>query len=158
MKAAGAIAALALLAIIAGVALFVTREESHQEPTVASSPTPSPSAVISVASSTPSTASPAGTAASPTASASPVVAATPVAIRIANSAFATTNLTVKVGTTVTWTNDDSVRHNVVSSVEGGPDGPLLAKGESYSFTFSKAGTFPYICQPHPFMKGTVVVQ
>jgi plastocyanin len=39
-----------------------------------------------------------------------------------------------------------------------PSSELLAKGESYSFTFKKAGTYTYHCTPHPYMKGTVVVE
>jgi amicyanin len=67
---------------------------------------------------------------------------------------------VKVGTKVTWTNQDSVGHDVVADTES-PDAPksdLLRKGESYSFTFNKAGTYTYYCSPHPYMKGTVIVE
>jgi amicyanin len=66
---------------------------------------------------------------------------------------------VKAGDTVTWTNNDSVRHNVVADERSAaaPEGPLIADGKSYSFTFTKAGTYPYHCEPHPNMKGTVVV-
>ena len=66
---------------------------------------------------------------------------------------------VKVGTTVTWTNEDSVEHNV-ETYEGAPEeikGKLLKQGESYSYTFEKAGTYNYFCNPHPNMMGAVVV-
>lgn len=78
-------------------------------------------------------------------------------VEIKNFSFSPATLTVRKGTTVTWTNQDSVKHNVFSATDGGPQGPLLGKDESYSFTFEKVGTFSYICQPHPNMKGTVTV-
>lgn len=81
-----------------------------------------------------------------------------VAVTIKDFDFSPMNITVKKGTKVTWTNQDSVRHNVVSdSGNGGPNGPLLGKGESYSFTFDTVGTFAYHCDPHPYMKATVTV-
>lgn len=66
---------------------------------------------------------------------------------------------VKVGDTVTWTNQDGVRHNVVADKPSAdaPNGPLIAKGETYSFTFKKAGTYTIHCMPHPYMHGTVIV-
>lgn len=73
--------------------------------------------------------------------------------------FQPAKIQIKVGTTVTWTNQDSARHDVAPVVDS-PDfvgSELLAKGESYSFTFTKAGTYDYICSPHPYMEGTVEV-
>lgn len=79
-------------------------------------------------------------------------------VTIKDLAFSPANITVKVGTKVTWTNQDSVQHDVVSdSGSDSPSSELLSKGESYSFTFTKAGTFSYHCTPHPFMKGTITV-
>ncbi len=73
-------------------------------------------------------------------------------------------LAVAVGTTVTWTNDDSVVHTVTSGEVAGnvgePDGIFdsgnMAKGDTFSYTFDTAGEFPYHCTPHPWMTGTVV--
>jgi amicyanin len=82
------------------------------------------------------------------------------AISIKNFAFSPATLTVKTGTTVTWTNDDSAPHTVVSD-DGAPvafTSPSLATGASYPFTFTQAGTYAYHCSIHPSMKGTVVVQ
>jgi amicyanin len=78
---------------------------------------------------------------------------------IQNFAFSPTTLTVKKGTTVTWTNRDSVKHDVMSDTNdpNGPKGPLLAQNETYSYTFDKAGTYPYHCTPHPRMKAVVEV-
>lgn len=78
-------------------------------------------------------------------------------VTIEDFSFSPKDITVKVGTTVTWTNHDSVEHNVVGDSDDGPNGPLLAKDESYSYTFKKAGSFDYHCSPHPYMKGTVTV-
>lgn len=63
-------------------------------------------------------------------------------------------LHVATGTAVTWVNRDSAPHTVT-----GPGLKLgtLAKGQRRSFTFSKAGTYSYVCLFHPFMHGTVVV-
>jgi plastocyanin len=71
--------------------------------------------------------------------------------------YAPGTITVKKGTTVTWTNEDSVAHTVTGE-NGGPDSELLDQGQSYSFTFNEAGTFEYFCKPHPNMVGSVIVE
>lgn len=79
-------------------------------------------------------------------------------VTIANFAFSPANITVKKGTTVTWTNNDSTTHTIVESdSQTGPASGSLAPGSSYSFTYSAAGTYPYHCSIHPDMIGTVVV-
>lgn len=96
-----------------------------------------------------------------------------VAMDIKDMRYARPNIKIKKGTTVTWTNQDTVKHNVMqehsdsSSAHDAPlpgevksnvfAGPLLAKGESYSYTFNEVGTDPYHCSPHPYMKGSVTV-
>jgi plastocyanin len=50
-----------------------------------------------------------------------------------------------------------VRHNAFTSQAGGPQGPLIGKNETYSFTFDQTGTYNYICQPHPNMKAVIEV-
>jgi plastocyanin len=79
------------------------------------------------------------------------------AVAIANFAFSPTTLTVKAGTTVTWTNSDSATHTVTSD-NGVFDSGSMANGKTYSFTFNQTGTFPYHCTFHPSMKATVIVQ
>ncbi len=66
---------------------------------------------------------------------------------------------VKKGTTVTWTNEDSAKHDVTPVTETAEfkASPLFGKGETYQVTFSSAGTYEYFCSPHPYMKGTVEV-
>ena len=74
------------------------------------------------------------------------------------------NLTVAVGTTVTWTNDDATIHTVTQgspeSQETAPlfDSSILAAGKTFEYKFDQAGTFDYYCTLHPFMVGTVTVQ
>jgi plastocyanin len=78
-------------------------------------------------------------------------------IKIDNFSFGPQNITVGVGTTVTWTNRDDIPHTVVST-----DGVFKSKvrdtDEKFSYTFTKAGTYPYFCSVHPKMTGQVVVQ
>lgn len=80
-------------------------------------------------------------------------------VTIKDFAFAPGTITVKKGTKVTWTNQDSVQHNVMSDKTdvSGPSSELLSKGDSYSYTFDEVGTFTYHCTPHPYMKATVIV-
>ncbi|HEY3281162.1 MAG TPA: plastocyanin/azurin family copper-binding protein [Armatimonadota bacterium] len=82
----------------------------------------------------------------------------PVAVSMAKSTFSPKDFTVPVGTTVTWTNGDSFGHTVTSGPAGQPDGMfdsknVAAKG-TFSFTFTKAGTYPYYCTYH-FAMGMV---
>jgi plastocyanin len=73
-----------------------------------------------------------------------------------SNSFSPNPVEVKVGETVTWINDDSGRHTVTSK-DGVFDSGMMGKGQSFSFTFDKAGEYPYFCEPHPNMVGTVVV-
>jgi plastocyanin len=86
----------------------------------------------------------------------PVAPAGPNEVNIDGFAFAPATLTVKAGTTVTWTNKDEDPHTVVDN-GGAFRSQALGSGGTYSFTFPTAGTFDYICSVHPFMHGTVVV-
>lgn len=80
---------------------------------------------------------------------------------------------IKVGTTLTWTNDESISHTVTSGEPTGvdkdttlrsgekPDGrydeQLPKEGDSFSYTYDKAGTYPYYCDIHKGMNGEIVV-
>ena len=78
------------------------------------------------------------------------------AVAIRNFAFAPATVTVPVGTTITWTNDDQDAHTV-SATGGAFKSAALNNGDTFRFTFSKPGRYDYICSIHPFMTATVVV-
>jgi plastocyanin len=79
-------------------------------------------------------------------------------VAIKNFAFSPAILKVKAGTTVTWTNEDTDPHTVTSSGSGGPlHSAALTTHASYSYTFTKPGTYAYLCTIHPFMTATVEV-
>ena len=119
--------------------------------TATSSPTPSPS--------TTPTALATFTA---TATASPTGAANLVSMQ--NSAYNPNSLTVRVGATVAWRNDESspIQHTVTSGIPNSPSGAfnsgIINPGQQYQFTFSTPGTFPYFCAIHgAAMTGTITV-
>lgn len=78
-------------------------------------------------------------------------------VTIKSLSFKPETITVPVGTTLTWINDDSVSHAVVSDT-GLWQSNSLGKGDSFRFTFSQPGTFTYHCRPHSFMTGKIIVQ
>jgi plastocyanin len=78
-------------------------------------------------------------------------------VKVDNFSFGPATLTVAAGTTVTWTNQDDIPHTVVST-EKVFKSKVLDTDEKFSYTFAKAGTYPYFCSIHPKMTGTVVVQ
>jgi plastocyanin len=78
-------------------------------------------------------------------------------VKIDNFSFGPGTLTIAVGTTVTWTNRDDIPHTVVST-DGVFKSRVLDTDEKFSFTFSKAGTYPYFCSIHPKMTGKVIAQ
>jgi plastocyanin len=80
-----------------------------------------------------------------------------VEVKIDNFVFGPQELTVALGTTVTWTNRDDVPHMVVSTDKVFKS-KVLDTDEKFSSTFDKAGTFPYFCSIHPKMTGKVVVR
>ena len=77
-------------------------------------------------------------------------------VTIADFSFSPGTITIHVGDTVTWTNNGPSAHTATSQ-DGGFDTGVLQKGSSASHTFTRAGTFSYICQIHPFMHGRIVV-
>jgi plastocyanin len=81
-------------------------------------------------------------------------------VDIKNMAFTPSQITVAKGGTVTWTNNDNTTHTVVDDLSnvGGPNSGDIASGSSYSFTFTKTGSFQYHCSIHPSMRGTIVVK
>ena len=78
------------------------------------------------------------------------------AVHIKNFAFSPATITVKAGSTVVWTNDDGIQHDVTFD-GGGIVSTALNHNDTFSHTFLAAGTYHYICSIHPFMHGTVIV-
>lgn len=77
------------------------------------------------------------------------------AVNIQNFAFSPATLTVKKGTTVTWTNNDPAQHQIKSATFNSSQ---LSKGQTFSFTFNNVGTFDYSCAIHPSMLGKIIVE
>ena len=79
--------------------------------------------------------------------------------------FIPSTVTIEVGETVTWENNDTAAHTATAgSAADGPSGVwdssliMTSAGmNTYSFTFDTAGTYPYFCMVHPWMEGTVIV-
>ena len=80
-----------------------------------------------------------------------------LAVAIDNFTFNPQTLTVKAGTTVTWTNKDDIPH-AVAAVGKQFKSKVLDTDNSYSFTFTTPGTYTYFCSLHPHMTGTIVVE
>ena len=126
-----------LVLVSALLALAIGCSGSDSSPAAAPSPTPSPSP------------SPSGPSAAVT---------IPIGAQaLGTGAFNPAQLTVAVGTTVTWTNTDVVSHTSTSNANVWNSG-TVAPGGQFSFTFPTAGTFSYHCTIHPGMVGTVVAQ
>jgi plastocyanin len=95
------------------------------------------------------------------------VSITPGALNKTTNAYDPNPVEVKVGDTVTWTNNDSTLHTVTSgTASDGPTGKFggtaespvyLAPKQTQKYTFTEAGEFPYYCSLHPQMVGTVMV-
>jgi len=78
------------------------------------------------------------------------------AVHIDNFTFQPAELTVKVGTTVTWINRDDIPHLVVSA--GKFKSKALDSDDKFSFTFTEAGDYKYFCSLHPQMTGLIKVE
>jgi len=78
-------------------------------------------------------------------------------VDIANFAFFDPSKIVSVGDSVTWTNNDQVKHTVTSDSDGELNSRVLRPGQSYTHTFNSAGTFYYHCRIHPEMRGVIIV-
>ncbi len=85
-------------------------------------------------------------------------------VTIENFAFGPAELKIKVGDSVTFTQKDSTPHTVDTDPHPthtqlpGFDSGTLTQGKTYTFTFTKKGTFTYHCSPHPSMMGTIIVE
>lgn len=84
----------------------------------------------------------------------------PNVVRIRDFAFGPGELRVRPGTRVIFANCDGVQHSSTSDAEGAGswDSGLISPNTTFEHTFDQAGRFPYHCEPHPSMKGTIVVE
>jgi plastocyanin len=119
-----------------------------------------PSTVITATTGLPTPVPPAAVATIPPAK--PLAVADPNApggprLTVENFNFTPADITVAAGTTITWTNNDDVEHTVTAS-DNSFGSKALETGDTFSFTFSKPGTYTYFCAIHPFMTGRVTVQ
>ena len=81
-----------------------------------------------------------------------------VSVQIKDYTFVAATIAVKVGGTVTWTNNDDFDHSIRDTANGEDGGTNISpKGGTFTHTFDKAGTFPYKCGIHPNMSGEVTV-
>jgi plastocyanin len=126
------------LAVISAILIFAAAcGGGSSTSSTAPSPTPSP------------TPTPGGAASSVTIPAG--------AQSLGNRAYAPDDLSVAVGSTVTWMNTDSIAHTSTSNAAGWDSG-IVAPGAQFSVTFQTAGSFSYHCAIHPGMVGTVLVR
>jgi plastocyanin len=137
------------IATLAGAAIAVGILTSPSAAAPASRPAPAVSGQMMPGMSMP----PAG---SPTAASGHDAAVATNAVAIENFAFSPAIVTVKVGTTITWTNRDQDAHTA-TAMSGPFHSPTLNTGQSYHYTFTTPGRFDYLCTIHPFMTATVVV-
>lgn len=86
----------------------------------------------------------------------PLQAADASKVKIDNFAFTPKDLTVKVGTTVIFENDDDIPHQVVAA-DNSFRSKALDTGDTYAFTFTTLGDVAYFCGLHPFMQGKITV-
>lgn len=80
------------------------------------------------------------------------------AVSIDNFTFTPPSLTVKAGTTVTWTNKDDIPHGIAAANNEFKRSKALDTDDSFSFTFTTPGSYKYFCYLHPHMTGTIVVE
>ena len=80
-----------------------------------------------------------------------------VTIGPASMKFDPATLAIATGDTVEWTNKMGMNHTATSDDGSSFDSKDIAPGKTYSHTFNAAGSFPYHCKIHPFMKGTITV-
>jgi plastocyanin len=85
------------------------------------------------------------------------------AVTVKQFQFMPAELSVKAGTNVTWTNEDDILHTATSgatpgTADGTFDGPMDGRGKSFSHVFDQSGRYPYFCNRHNSMTGTVVVE
>jgi len=87
-----------------------------------------------------------------------VSAPSAVNVSIKNFSFNPSALTIKIGTKVTWVNNDNVSHTIISDSGNLLNSETLSPGQSFSFTFVNPGSVGYHCKIHSTMKGTIIIE
>ncbi|HEY3692212.1 MAG TPA: cupredoxin family copper-binding protein [Pseudonocardiaceae bacterium] len=149
---------LALPAVAAGIATLAGAAIAVgiiTTPTTAAEPGAAGPAPVVAEQAMPGMSMPAG--GSPTAASGQDAPVATNAVAIQNFAFSPAIVTVKAGTTITWTNRDQDSHTVTAMPGGTFHSPTLNTGQPYQYTFTTPGRFDYLCTIHPFMTATVVV-
>lgn len=118
----------------------------------------SSSAASSAPAASASTAAPSSSTATSKPAASSSAKSGNVALTIKGYAYQPKTVTVKVGAKLTWTNKDQTNHTVTFTSGVKKDLGNQPPGTKKTMTFTKAGTYKYVCDYHPFMHGTVVVR
>jgi plastocyanin len=135
-----AIVIIILAIIIGGIAIAAKNNNNNSDNSSKTPQNTAPSSPSNTSNNTP---------APPSSSASSVT--------IQNMTFTPASISVKKGTIVTWKNNDNLAHTVTADSGKGPNSSTVSPGDTYSFTFTKVGTFKYHCSIHPDMHGTVTV-
>ena len=147
---------LAVAAIAAGCGSDSSSSTAgYGEPTAAATGTAAPEKPAAVAPTATATAEAAQAPADDAAAGD--AAAEPIAVDIANFAFAPKDIQAKVGQTITFTNNDSAPHTATATEGAKFDSGQLDQGKSFSYTAKKAGTIQFVCSFHPNMTGTITV-
>lgn len=81
-----------------------------------------------------------------------------VEVTMKGIAYNPATISVRPGTRITWVNDDDVLHDVVSTDGESIESRLFPKGDTFSFTPTRAGTIHYVCTIHPGMEGNITVE
>lgn len=123
--------------------------------TSTSNPSPSPSTATVSTATTAATSN--ATTSIATSSPNPSTSAASQTVVMQGFTFQPASITIQTGASVTWRNDDSVSHQIVSNTNAFSS-PVLNAGGSYTHVFDQAGTYSYHCGIHPYMTGTITVQ
>ena len=142
-----------VLSVLLIVGVFAASCGGGTTATTATTVGPGTTAGTSTTAGTPTTVGASTTAGTPTS----VAGGGGAQVVLKGFAFDPASVTIKVGASVTWTNQDSTNHTVTAD-KGEFNSSQLANGATFSFKFDKAGTYAYHCSIHPSMTGTVVVQ
>ncbi len=158
----------ATMAVICGALLLAACAKSTPPTTSPLSPTPpvttppaantTPPVITPPANNTTPVITPPAANTTPPVTVAPAQAPGPNEVWIQGYTFVPQKLTVKAGTTVTWTNKDTDPHDVTSDPPGLFTELVPGPGGTFSYMFSTPGTYNYVCTIHPGMAGTIIVQ